>query len=60
MKKTDKISRTHFLEKYCDLSLYDIYLMKIYTIDHEDIHFVNKYLYYLIVNTDHPDVTSME
>ena len=37
MKKTDQISRTRFLEKYCGHSLYDIDLKKRYTIDNEEI-----------------------
>ena len=45
------------MEKYGGISLYDIYLKKIYEIDHADILFVKKYGDASIDNTDNPDVT---
>ena len=45
---------TRFLENYFGLSLYDIYIDKIYTMDDEDLHFVKKYGYDLIGNPDNP------
>ena len=60
MKKHDQRSRTRFLEKYGVLSLYDIDIEKIYTIEYEDIWFLNKYGYALIGNPDHPDGTSTD
>ena len=48
------------MDKYGRISLYDIDFEKIYSIDDEDIHFVNGYLYALIVNPDHPDGTSTD
>ena len=53
-------SRTHCLEKYGGLSLYDVGIEKRYIIDDEDICFVNKYGYDSIGNPDHPDVTSTD
>ena len=60
MKKNDQRSCTHFLAKYGGLSLYDIDFGKIYSIDDEDIHFVNGYGYALIGNLDHTDGTSTD
>ena len=60
MKKCNQWSCTHFLEKYCGLSLYDIDIERIYTIDDEDIHFVKKYGYALIGNPDNSDGTSTD
>ena len=60
MKKTDQISRTHFFEKYGGLSLYDIYMNKIYKFCHGDICFVKKNGCYLIGNTGQKDGTSMD
>ena len=40
MKINYQITRTHFLEKYGGLSIYDIDFEKRYPIDDEDIHFV--------------------
>ena len=58
MKETDQISCTRFLEKYGGLSLNDIDLKSIYTLDHEDILFVNKHGYDLTGNTDETYGTS--
>ena len=55
---TDQRSRNCFLEKYDGLSLYEIDLNKRYTITNEYISFVKKYVYALIGNPDHPNVTS--
>ena len=52
--------RTRFLAKYGGLSLYDIYFGKIYSIDDEDIHFLNGDGYALIGNPDYPYVTSTD
>ena len=41
MKKNDKITRTRFLAKYGGTSLYYIVFEKIYSIDDEDIQFLN-------------------
>ena len=57
-KKTYQISCTIFLEKYSCLSPYDIDLMKVYTIDNEDIRFGGKVGYDLIGNSDHPGASS--
>ena len=46
------------MENYCGVSLYDIDIENIYTIDNEDIHFVRKYDYALIGNPENPDGTS--
>ena len=54
-EKHDQGYCTRFLENYCGLSLYDIYIEKRYTIDNEDLHFVKKDGYYLIGNPDNPD-----
>ena len=53
MKKNDKITRTRFLAKYGGTSLYYIVFEKIYSIDDEDIQFLNWDGYDLIGNTDH-------
>ena len=58
INKTDQRSRTNYLGKYVGQSLYDEGMNKRYTIDHENIHFVNKYGYALIGNYDEPDGTS--
>ena len=60
MKKNDQRPRTRFLDKYGVLSLYDIYFEKRYSVDDEYIHFVKGDVYDLIVNLDHPDVTSTD
>ena len=46
------------MAKFGGISICGIYLNEIYTIDHEDIHVVNKYGYALIGNPDFPDGTS--
>ena len=46
--------------KYCGFSLYDTGLIKSDTIEHEEIHFIHKYWYDLIVNPDHPYGTSID
>ena len=48
------------MEKFGRLSFYDIDLKKRYTFDHEDIRFVKKYFYALIISTDQPDGTSID
>ena len=48
------------MEKYDGLSIYDIDIKIRYTIDDEDIHFVNKYGYAIIDHPDNPDVTSTD
>ena len=60
MKKDDQITRTSFLSKYVGLYLYDIDMEKRYSIDDEEIHFVNWYGYALIGKPDHPDGTSTD
>ena len=60
MKKYYQRTRNHFLAKYGGLTLYDIDMEKIYSIDDKDIRFVKGYLYALIGNPDHPDVTSTD
>ena len=60
MKKDDQISRTRFLAKYGELSLYDTDTEKIYSIDDKEIHLVKGYGYALIGNPDHPDGTSTD
>ena len=60
MKKDYQRNCTFFLDKYGRLSLYDIGFEKRYSIDDEDIHFVNGYGYYLIGNPEHPDGTSTD
>ena len=60
MKKTYQRSHTWFLEKYSCISIYDIDLKTRYTIDYEDICFVNKYVCALIGNPDHPNGTSKD
>ena len=42
MKKSDQIFSAKLLEKYGGLAIYDDYLKKRYTIDHEDINFFKK------------------
>ena len=42
MKKYDQIFSAELLEKYGGLAIYDEYMNKIVTIDHENSHFVNK------------------
>ena len=46
------------LAKYGGLSLYDISFGNIYSFCDKDIQFVNRYVYSLIGNPDHPDGTS--
>ena len=58
--KHDQWYYTWFLEKYCGLSLYDIYIENRCTIDDEDLHFVKKYGYDLIGNPDNPDGASTD
>ena len=60
MKKNDQRNRTHFLDKYGGLSIYDIYFGERYSIDDEYIKFVKGYGYALIDNPDHPDGTSTD
>ena len=60
IKNNDQISWTLFLEKYCGLYLYDVYLKKRYTIYHEDIYFVHKYGYALSGDPDQPYRTSTD
>ena len=60
MKKYDPISRTCFLAKYGELSIYDAVMEKIYSIDDKEIHFVKGYGYALIVTPDHTDGTSTD
>ena len=43
MMKSIQISSAKSLEKYGILAIYDKYVNKRYTIDHEDIHYQNKY-----------------
>ena len=59
-EKHDQGYRTRFLENYCGISLYDIYIEKRYTIDDEDLPFVKKYGYDLIGNPDNPDGASTD
>ena len=54
MKKNYQRTRTTFLGKYVGLSLYDIDFGKRYSIDDEEINFVNGYGYALIGNPDNP------
>ena len=60
MKKNDQRTRTCFLEKYGRLSLYDIGFGKRYSIDDEDIHFLNGDRYALIGNPYHTYGTSTD
>ena len=60
MKKWDQISTAIFLAKYGGLALYDEYVEKIYTIDHEDIHFFNKKGWSLVGIPDEPDGSSTD
>ena len=60
MKNPDQISRTRFLGEYDGLYLYDIDIERIYIIDYEKIHFVNKYGYALIGNPENPCGTSTD
>ena len=60
MKKNDQRTRTRFLVKYRELSLYDIEFGRRYYIDNENIHFLKGDRYALIGNSDHPDGTSTD
>ena len=60
MKKNYQRTRTRFFAKYGGLSFYDINSTKIYSIDDEYIHFVNRYGYALIGNPSHSDGTSTD
>ena len=60
MKKNDQRSRTFFLAKSFWLSLYDIDIEIIYTIDDEDLHLVKGYGYVLIGNPKHLDGLSTD
>ena len=60
MKKYDQRYCTRFLAKYGVLSIYDIDMEKSYSIDDKEIHFIKGYIYALIANPDHPDVTSTD
>ena len=53
MKKYDQLSKC--LEKSDTMHLYDDYLQKRYTIDHEDTHFFKKKGWALIGIPDEPD-----
>ena len=46
--------------KYGGLSLYDIYIENIYTIDYDDINFVKKYGHAWIGNRENPDRNSTD
>ena len=46
------------MAKHGGLSLYDIDIEKIFSIDDKEFHFVKGYGYALIGNPDHPDGTS--
>ena len=59
-EKYEQRSHTCFLGKYGGLSLYDIDIERRYIIDYEDITFVKKYGYVLIVNPENPDGTSTD
>ena len=48
------------LEKYCNLSIYDIDVKRRYTRDDEDIQFINNYGYDLIDSPENPDGTSTD
>ena len=53
MKKNDQRTHTCFLDKYGGLSLYDIDMEKIYSIDNKGIHFLKVDGYALIGKPDH-------
>ena len=57
MKKYDQRYRNRFLAKYGVLSLYDIDMEKIYSIDDKEINFRKVDGYALIGNPDHPDAS---
>ena len=59
-RKHDQKYRSRFLATYGDLSIYDIYIEKIYSIGNEEINFVDKYGYVLIGNPEHIDGTSTD
>ena len=60
MKKNYQRSCTRFLAKHEGLYIYDIHFERRYSIDDENIHFVNGYGYALIGNPDNPDGTSTD
>ena len=60
MKKYDQRSRTCFLSKYRGLSIYDIDMENIYSINDKGIQFVKGDRYALIGNPDHPYGTSTD
>ena len=60
IKKNCQRTRTHFLAKYGELYLYDIYMEERYSIDDKGIHFVKEDGYALIVSPYHPDGTSTD
>ena len=60
MRKYDQRNCTRFLEKYGGLSLYDIDMERIYSIDDKEIQVLKGDRYDLIGNPDHPDGTSTD
>ena len=60
MKKNDHRYLTRFLSKYGGLSIYDIYMEKIYSIDDKEIHFVKGDGQALIGNPDFTDGSSTD
>ena len=60
MNKYYQRTRTHFLARYGGLSLYDIDMENIYSIDDKDIQFLKGGGYAWIGNQDHPYGTSTD
>ena len=59
-EKNDQRTHTCFLAKYGGLSLYDIDMKNIYSIEYKGIDFVKGYGYALTWNPDHPDGASTD
>ena len=60
MKKYDQRSNSFLLANYGGLSLYDNTMVKRYSIDYNEIHFVKGDGYALIGNPDHTYATSTD